>query len=237
MSNNRTVRPTHRPKNNKTCRTRNDRNTLKYINAWHKNAIQSSAQLISNFQITESKKKRKETKRNETIPTRTQKYSAHIYVVCCLDWALLTENIFQQTSCEGYSVVFFFCYCVILFVTEITVVFAIAFFSLHFFFTGGLPRAWSTPSLSPFVRAGLKPPLLQQAAFDDLIFKVDVMRNVASRHTQKEDDVEGEELEDKELSHKWCSLPIINMPDKEEHKSNGEEVHNEDEGLQEVSAI
>lgn len=103
---------------------------------------------------------------------------------------------------------------------------------LLFFVAGGLPRAWSTPSLSPFVRSGLKPPLLQQAAFDDLIFKVDVMRNVASRHTQKEDE---EELEDKEPSHKWCSLPTINMPEKEEHKSNGEEVHNEDEGLQEVS--
>nr|CAH7745120.1 unnamed protein product [Callosobruchus chinensis] len=47
---------------------------------------------------------------------------------------------------------------------------------------GGLPRAWSTPCLGPRVRAGLKPPLLQQAAFDDLVFKVDVMRNVASKH-------------------------------------------------------
>lgn len=47
-----------------------------------------------------------------------------------------------------------------------------------------MPRAWSTPSLGPYVRSGLKPPLLQQAAFDDLIFRVDVMRNVASRHMQ-----------------------------------------------------
>ncbi|CAH1980661.1 unnamed protein product [Acanthoscelides obtectus] len=47
---------------------------------------------------------------------------------------------------------------------------------------GGLPRAWSTPCLGPRIRAGLKPPLLQQAAFDDLVFKVDVMRNVASKH-------------------------------------------------------
>lgn len=98
---------------------------------------------------------------------------------------------------------------------------------------GGLPRAWSTPSLSPYVRAGLKPPLLQQAAFDDLIFKVDVMRNVASRHTQKEE----EQLEEEQQlgahahhQHKWCSLPALNMPEREEHKSNGE-----DEGLQEVS--
>lgn len=80
------------------------------------------------------------------------------------------------------------------------------------------------------MRSGLKPPLLQQAAFDDLIFKVDVMRNVASRHTQNaEDDDQREEQE-----HRWCSLPAINMPDREEHKSNGEEAHNEEEGLQEV---
>lgn len=82
------------------------------------------------------------------------------------------------------------------------------------------------------MRAGLKPPLLQQAAFDDLIFKVDVMRNVASRHTQNED--EQDEQQQEVLSHKWCSLPTINMPEKE-HKSNGEEVQQEDEGLQEVS--
>lgn len=102
-------------------------------------------------------------------------------------------------------------------------------------YVGGLPRAWSTPSLSPFVRSGLKPPLLQQAAFDDLIFKVDVMRNVASRHIQKEEEEPQQEEQQELVSHKWCSLPTINMPEKEEHKSNGEDVHNEDEGLQEVS--
>lgn len=35
-------------------------------------------------------------------------------------------------------------------------------------------------------RPELEPPLLQQAAFDDLIYEVDVMRNVAVRLTQEE---------------------------------------------------
>ncbi|KAG5884734.1 hypothetical protein JTB14_037764 [Gonioctena quinquepunctata] len=98
---------------------------------------------------------------------------------------------------------------------------------------GGLPRAWSTPCLGPCVRSCLKPPLLQQAAFDDLVFKVDVMRNVASKHIQSEG------AEDKITeSHKWGSLPVLNLTDKEVMKSNdeGEEEHNgEDEGLQEVA--
>jgi tau tubulin kinase len=95
---------------------------------------------------------------------------------------------------------------------------------------GGLPRAWSTPSLGPYVRTGLKPPLLQQAAFDDLIFRVDVMRNVASRHLQEED----EEPKLNEAS-KWGSLPILNLVDKEELKSTEVEDQNGEEGLQEVA--
>lgn len=81
------------------------------------------------------------------------------------------------------------------------------------------------------MRTGLKPPLLQQAAFDDLVFKVDVMRNVASRHTQKDED------EEQELTHKWGSLPAINVPQKEGRKTDAEEAQNEDEGLQEVSQM
>lgn len=97
-------------------------------------------------------------------------------------------------------------------------------------FSGRLPRAWSTPSLSPFVRTGLKPPLLQQAAFDDIVFKVDVMRNVASRHKQDE-----EEEPNSVHSHKWNSLPVLNVPEKQESKNNEEEEQNgEEEGLQEV---
>ncbi|KYB26867.1 tau-tubulin kinase homolog Asator isoform X2 [Tribolium castaneum] len=97
---------------------------------------------------------------------------------------------------------------------------------------GGLPRAWSTPSLGPYVRSGLKPPLLQQAAFDDLVFRVDVMRNVASRHLQ-----EGEEEAKVAEASKWNSLPILNLMDKEELKSDNkeEEQNGEDEGLQEVA--
>ncbi|RZB40322.1 hypothetical protein BDFB_014710, partial [Asbolus verrucosus] len=91
----------------------------------------------------------------------------------------------------------------------------------------GLPRAWSTPSLGPYVRSSLKPPLLQQAAFDDLIFRVDVMRNVASRHLQDEE----EEPKLVETT-KWGSLPILNLVDKEELKSNEVEDQNGDEGLQ-----
>lgn len=54
------------------------------------------------------------------------------------------------------------------------------------------------------------------------------MRNVASRHVQKDEE------EEVEPSHKWGSLPAINVSDKEQYKSNGEDVQNEDEGLQEV---
>ncbi|KAJ8916696.1 hypothetical protein NQ315_000341 [Exocentrus adspersus] len=108
---------------------------------------------------------------------------------------------------------------------------------------GGLPRAWSTPCLGPCVRASLKPPLLQQAAFDDLVFKVDVMRNVASRHVQKEeeaasknDDVEGTA---RERPTRWGSLPALNLTGEGEEQgeaaSNEDVDQNGDEGLQEVA--
>ncbi|XP_043290115.1 tau-tubulin kinase homolog Asator isoform X3 [Venturia canescens] len=47
-----------------------------------------------------------------------------------------------------------------------------------------LPRAWSVPALAPHVRANLEAPLVQQALFDDLLYEVDVMRNVATRHDE-----------------------------------------------------
>ncbi|XP_066599003.1 tau-tubulin kinase homolog Asator isoform X2 [Prorops nasuta] len=47
-----------------------------------------------------------------------------------------------------------------------------------------LPRAWSSPALAAHVRAYLEAPLVQQAAFDDLLYEVDVMRNVATRHDE-----------------------------------------------------
>ncbi|KAF3428910.1 hypothetical protein E2986_12520 [Frieseomelitta varia] len=49
---------------------------------------------------------------------------------------------------------------------------------------GALPRAWSVPALASHVRAYLEAPLVQQAAFDDLLYEVDVMRNVATRHDE-----------------------------------------------------
>ncbi|XP_032667725.1 tau-tubulin kinase homolog Asator isoform X3 [Odontomachus brunneus] len=49
---------------------------------------------------------------------------------------------------------------------------------------GALPRAWSVPALAPHVRAYLEAPLVQQAAFDDLLYEIDVMRNVATRYDE-----------------------------------------------------
>ncbi|KAK7794232.1 hypothetical protein R5R35_012552 [Gryllus longicercus] len=49
-----------------------------------------------------------------------------------------------------------------------------------------LPRAWSLPQLSGHIRPALEPPLLQQAAFDELVYEVDVMRNIAVRRTHDE---------------------------------------------------
>lgn len=43
----------------------------------------------------------------------------------------------------------------------------------------GLPRTWSNPQLSPHIRPGLEPPRLQQATFDDCVYAMDIMRNVA----------------------------------------------------------
>lgn len=49
-----------------------------------------------------------------------------------------------------------------------------------------LPHCWSDPALSNNVRCDLQPPLLQQAAFDDIIYKLDIMRNIAHRETNSE---------------------------------------------------
>lgn len=76
------------------------------------------------------------------------------------------------------------------------------------------------------MRAGLKPPLLQQAAFDDLIYKMDVMRNVGSRHPQPEE-------ENNAPPHKWNSLPALTLGEFVANK-NCDEEGNGDEGLQEV---
>ncbi|XP_020706671.2 tau-tubulin kinase homolog Asator isoform X2 [Athalia rosae] len=46
---------------------------------------------------------------------------------------------------------------------------------------GALPRAWSMPVMASNIRYDLEAPLVQQAAFDDLLYEVDVMRNIATR--------------------------------------------------------
>jgi len=53
----------------------------------------------------------------------------------------------------------------------------------------GLPRTWSNPQLSPHIRPGLEPPRLQQASFDDCVYAVDVMRNVAAKSPQQPEDI------------------------------------------------
>ncbi|KAL7044773.1 hypothetical protein ACKWTF_002043 [Chironomus riparius] len=50
-----------------------------------------------------------------------------------------------------------------------------------------LPRCWSEPALGNILRHNLEPPLLQQAAFDDTIFKMDVNRNVGVRDICNDD--------------------------------------------------
>lgn len=44
-----------------------------------------------------------------------------------------------------------------------------------------LPKVWSNPEISEHIRPGLEPPLIQQAAFDEYTYEVDVARNVASK--------------------------------------------------------
>ncbi|XP_031622645.1 tau-tubulin kinase homolog Asator isoform X2 [Contarinia nasturtii] len=44
-----------------------------------------------------------------------------------------------------------------------------------------LPLCWSNPSLGNAIRHNLEPPLVQQAAFDDTIFRMDIIRNVGIR--------------------------------------------------------
>ncbi|XP_076256223.1 tau-tubulin kinase asator isoform X3 [Rhynchophorus ferrugineus] len=109
---------------------------------------------------------------------------------------------------------------------------------------GALPRAWSCPALGPLVRRSLKPPLLQQAAFDDLVFRVDVMRNVASKqhvHAAAENGdpaaikpgrlEKGGADDGSNVERAWVSLPSLELPDAQGFR----EEDNGDEGLQEVA--
>nr|CAD7570755.1 unnamed protein product [Timema californicum] len=81
---------------------------------------------------------------------------------------------------------------------------------------GKLPHAWSLPQLAPHIRLWLEAPLVQQAAFDDLVYEVDIMRNVATRHTQ----AAKEKMDtDKEFNRRpslpaialnWCAVEMSN---------------------------
>lgn len=58
------------------------------------------------------------------------------------------------------------------------------------------------PALGSALRKHLEPPLLQQAAFDDTVFKMDVMRNVGIRESVDE------EPKSKEGKGRKSSLPV-----------------------------
>ncbi|KAK7595467.1 hypothetical protein V9T40_013292 [Parthenolecanium corni] len=44
-----------------------------------------------------------------------------------------------------------------------------------------LPRAWSVPQMNSKIRLNLRPPFLQHAVIDDILYQIDVMRNVATK--------------------------------------------------------
>lgn len=49
--------------------------------------------------------------------------------------------------------------------------------------TAGIPKVWSMPQLSNHIRPDLQPPRLQQATFDEIVYEVDVTRNVAVKQS------------------------------------------------------
>ncbi len=60
-----------------------------------------------------------------------------------------------------------------------------------------LPRAWSLPQVTSKIRLNLTPPFLQHAVIDDILYQIDVMRNVA---TKKKLSGDGESAETKRSS-------------------------------------
>lgn len=50
-------------------------------------------------------------------------------------------------------------------------------------FTAGIPKVWSMPQLSNHIRPDLQPPRLQQATFDEIVYEVDMTRNVAIKQS------------------------------------------------------
>lgn len=78
-----------------------------------------------------------------------------------------------------------------------------------------LPRAWSVPEIGLNIRLGLEPPFLQQAAFDDVWYEVDVMRNVATRSSQPTTHKRKQSLPAMPLT---CPKPVYNGTQKKEEK-------------------
>ncbi|XP_037035357.1 tau-tubulin kinase homolog Asator isoform X3 [Bradysia coprophila] len=78
-----------------------------------------------------------------------------------------------------------------------------------------LPHCWSEPSLGNVLRRQLEPPILQQAAFDDTIFRMDIIRNVGVRETCGDTSIKSAE----NLHHRY-SLPNINFKETEHIRCN-----------------
>ena len=81
----------------------------------------------------------------------------------------------------------------------------------------GLPRTWSNPQLSSHIRPGLEPPRLQQAAFDDCVYALDVMRNVAVKQEASSSGKTTDDFEAVDGERKF-SLPV-RMPNEQQSKS------------------
>ncbi|XP_024086074.1 tau-tubulin kinase homolog Asator isoform X14 [Cimex lectularius] len=76
-----------------------------------------------------------------------------------------------------------------------------------------LPRAWSAPQIGLSIREGLEPPLIQQAAFDETLYTVDVMRNIATRSTKPRLLIRKKSLP--AISLDWPKARSSNIPKKE----------------------
>lgn len=74
----------------------------------------------------------------------------------------------------------------------------------------GLPRAWSCPTISFHIRSSLPPSLKQQAYFEENIYEVDILRNVASK--QSSDNLE-------QTEERRASLPSLHLHTSAEERS------------------
>ncbi|XP_023244153.1 uncharacterized protein LOC111642093 isoform X3 [Centruroides sculpturatus] len=74
----------------------------------------------------------------------------------------------------------------------------------------GLPRAWSCPTISFHIRSSLPPSLKQQAYFEENIYEVDILRNVAAK--QSTDNLE-------QTEERRASLPSLHLHTSAEERS------------------